>query len=268
MTFFQKVFIFFEDAMNLLNDLKQTVKIVAELEKALSNMNFLSFEHNKNKLTEYLNRLSICGNYLGLITSDIQKKQDYLKNQLENYKDELENQLRQVGLYFDGNFPKYYLPPFELYFLVNQQVVQLRLGRKVEKTGIFDPQALTRWIKKRYDALTNQQFNRRIFFNELLEAYKIGFIYNFGGCSTHQNLWGRPVPLKLIYKIMTIKTQTRREYPETYFIYDLARLRAEGLRFDNYQIEFGHTREKQSYIIPDLTSSRQERFSTITLHQV
>lgn len=153
-----------------------------------------------------------------------------------------------------------------MHISLKQLEIRLILGRKVVKTGIFEPQALRTWLVNHYNKIAKRPFNKNIFLKDIVESYKIGCVYTFGGPASGQNIWGKAVPLRLLYKLLTLKTKTRQEYPETHFIYDLARLRAEGLMADQYTLEFGHTRGIQAYVIPDLSSSRQERFSTISIH--
>lgn len=252
--------------MNWANSFREMALAVNNLEKACNEWNFHQYEQNRLKIEKHMERLDKWTQYASQTSNMMRDKQLYLNNNLDNYKEELEKELHKAGLVCEGSFPTYHLPPFVLHISLNNREIRLILGRKVEKTGIFEPQALRAWLVNHYNKIVKRPFNKRIFFKDILESYKIGSVYHFGGLGSGHNIWGKAVSLKLIYKLLTLKTKTRREYPETHFIYDLARLRAEGLVVEQYTIEFGHTRNIQGFVIPDLSSSRQERFSTITIH--
>lgn len=137
------------------------------------------------------------------------------------------------------------------------------MGRSTEKTGVFEPAALAAWVKSHYDKIARRSFNARRFFRELRAAYEVANRLQYG-----KLLWGKAVSLKKIYELLTLRSETRGEYLEAHFVYDLARLRDEGLTYDSDSLEFGNTRNpKSSYLIPHLCSGREEQFSTLTIHR-
>jgi len=200
------------------------------------------------------------------IDAYLQEKQAALTS--ENYRQELENALLEAGLSFEANFPVYRIPPFELQLDFEKKVVHLRLGRSAQKAGLFEPRGLAEWVKKHHHSVVKRRFNAHRFFRDLLSAYQVGNRLTYGTDKRLEILWGRAVALKQIYELLTLRAETRAEYPEVHFVYDLAQLRATGLTYDEYSLEFGYTRSvKRSFVIPDLSSRREERFSTLTIYR-
>jgi len=252
--------------MELLRTFKRATKTLVAVEKAVETWDFRSFERSKFALAEQMKRLDGWEDHVAQMDAQLQQQQAFLESEV--YRQELEAALRDSGLPLEGEFPDYRIPPFELKIACEEKVVRLRMGRKVESTGMFEPTALARWLRKRYDSVVRRSFPARRFFRNLLAAYRLANRLTFGAGSGSKVLWGKAVSLQLIYDLLTVRAETRGEYPVTYFVYDLARLRATGLTYDAYTLEFGFTRSaRRSFLIPDLSTGREERFSTLTIHR-
>lgn len=246
-------------------DFKRAAKTLEQLKKAGENWDFKSFEHNRTALRDEMSRLLSWEEFLVEIDTHLREKKTLVVSQA--YHQELEEALRKADLPLKGSFPRYSIIPFELEFLVEEETVHFRLGRNIEKTGLFEPYALAEWVKKRYTSVVKRSFKAKSFFGDLRAAYEIANRLVYGQKSGTQVLWGRAVDLKQIYKLLTLRSENRREYSQERFVYDLARLRAEGLTYAKYELEFGFKKTSSgSLIVPDLPSGGEERFSTLTIY--
>ena len=252
-------------AMELLQACSRAAKALAKLEKASETWDFNSFEKGKSALAEEMSRLLDWEKQVAKMEAHLRDKEAVLSS--DTYQQELEDALREVSLFFEPNFPVYRIPPFELRLVFDEKLVHLRLGRSTQKTGLFEPPALAKWVKKQYTSIVKRPFKARQFFSDLLSAYRVGNCMIYGAEKGQDVLWGRAVALKQIYELLTLRAETRAEYRKEHFVYDLARLRASGLTYDEYSVEFGYTKnQKGSFILPDLSSGREERFSTLTIY--
>lgn len=246
-------------------DFSQAAKTLEKLKKAGENWDFKSFEQNRTTLIEEMERLQKWQELVEDVGSHLRERKVTLS--LETYRQELESALKEAELPLKGNFPHYSIIPFELELVLEEEIVFLRLGRKIEKTGFFEPHALSEWVKKRYTAIVKSSFNAKSFFRDLRAAYEIGNRLTYGTLGGTKVLWGRAVDLKQIYRLLTLRQENRREYSQARFVYDLARLRAQGLIYDEYRVEFGYTKTAGgSFLIPNLATFEEERFSTVTIY--
>ena len=251
----------------LSNDIRRASKSLTKLEKASTTWDFKSFDR-------------ICADFeremSGLATSwqsslsEKKKEVDNERRRLESrsYRQMLEEALREAELPLEGEFPEYDVSPFRLEVDIENEVVRLRCGRRVEKMTALAPAALAQWVQKRYTKMVARRFNSERFFKDLLSAYRFAnrLVYSK---AKGQELWGRPVALQLLYELLTLRGEGRRDYPKEQFIYDLARLREAGLSFGEYTIEFGsvHGEESRAFLVRDVTTGREDRFSSLTIYR-
>lgn len=148
-----------------------------------------------------------------------------LREQLNSpdYPTKLESALKEQQVPFSGAFPNYDIPPFKLSINTENFTARLSMGRKSQQTGNLSPESLSLWIAKIYKNLVNSQFNHDRFCKELLEVYHY--------LNNSEN--PLPVLIKDVYKLLTIKTEAKQEYPESRFIFDISRL------LNQYEIKYG-----------------------------
>ena len=148
-----------------------------------------------------------------------------LREQLNypEYPTKLESALKEQQVPFSGTFPNYDVPPFKLSINTDNFTARLSMGRKSQQTSNLSPTSLSLWVAKIYKNLVNSQFNHDRFCKELIEAY----------CYLSDSEWRLPVLVKDVYKLLTIKTEAKQEYPESRFIFDLSRL------LNQYEIKYG-----------------------------
>jgi len=76
------------------------------------------------------------------------------------------------------------------------------------------------------------------------------------------------VLLKELYKLLTLRAMSRREYPENQYIYDLSRFRQSEMRFNGYRFELGPSREVgRTYLLIDPDSKREVRVSSLIIYK-
>lgn len=221
------------------------------------------------KLTENialaLQNLQAVGEKTLPLLSESQEKQ---KAEIDSpeYITEIENALNQAGVPLQGVFPNYEFPPFELNFLLAESQVYLKLGRQREKLTALEPKALAAWVAKRYKRITEKKFDAERFLKELLGCYKLA---NQLSLREGEVLWGRAVPLDLIYDLLTLRQEARKEYPKTLFIYELARLKENfGLRYKEYEMELGFARNQgKSFTLVD-SHGRESRISSLAIYEI
>jgi hypothetical protein len=178
----------------------------------------------------------------------------------------LERALRDAGLPVEGVYPEYDLPPFRLNVEVDNEVVQLVLGRRRERLRAFAPTTVAVWVAKRYQAVTRRPFHPGRFVDDLVAAFELASRLAYADAK-RQVLWGRTVALRQLYELMTLRREYRREYPLGHFTYDLARLRQAGLHHPPYRLEFGFSRDAAKALLLRDSGGREERFSTLAVHR-
>jgi len=136
------------------------------------------------------------------------------------YPQVLEASLRGLKVPFTGNFPDYEIPPFKLSIQIDKRSVKLSMGKKIQKTNTFAPEPLAKWVSEQYYDLINKPFNSDQLCKELLGAYQ------------YLSKNDAYVCLKDVYQILTLRSSTKQEYPESIFIFDISRLR------ENFKIEY------------------------------
>jgi len=184
----------------------------------------------------------------------------------ENYRKDLEQELTNAKIPFQGEFPDYYFPPFHLHIDLDNYRVFLVLGRKSQRFSILQPQELAFTIANEYKAVYNRRFNSRTFLKDLLNAYKLANNLTY---KQPEVLWGKAASLDIIYDLLTVRHTTHQEYPKILFQFELGLLKE---KFDlnlegGYKFEFGFTRNTRSAMVIIDSQGRESRISTLTVHK-
>lgn len=181
------------------------------------------------------------------------------------YPPELEAALQAAGIPFRGEFPNYEFPPFKLTFNLDLGTVRLALGRRSQQTRAFAPTQVAEWVALQYKRVVESKFDADRFCKELLFAYEL---LNRLAMKQDHVTWEHPIPLKEIYRILTVKQSAKQDYPEAMFIFDLARLKEQLLiTYNGYTFELVPTREQlNSYVLIN-RQGQESRVSTLNIYQ-
>lgn len=222
------------------------------LEKALASIR----EDAKLRVVDYNEKLSE-------VAFGMQQKRDYLNS--NTYAEMLEKSLKATGIPLNGEFPRYELIPFKLMIDTEQGFIRLSIGRKNQKTTVFAPSAVATWVAAKYKALMERKFDSKRFCKELLEAYKIGNKIAYGNAEI---LWGRAVPLSLIYELLTVRRSARLEYPKEIFSYELGQLKEQvEIKYQNYKFDFGFARQQSNSLLITDSQGRESRLSSLIIYE-
>jgi hypothetical protein len=196
------------------------------------------------------------------ITADIAALRQYLDG--EEYGRLVDGALRKEGIPLQGSFPQYEFPPFKLLVSVEQGEARLTMGRKLEKTAVLEPQALSKWVVKKYQAVVGRKFDSSRLMNDLLEAYKIAnqMIYR-----QEKVLWGRAVGLEMIYTLLTLRRSARQEYPKPLYLFELGKLKElVTLQVGEYRFELGFARDQFKALLIVDSRGRDSHLSSLTIY--
>jgi hypothetical protein len=180
------------------------------------------------------------------------------------YPVEIEAALQAVGISFKGAFPNYEFPPFKLSFNLDQGIVRLSMGRKSQQTKVFFPAQVAHWVNGQYRKVIDSKFDVTRFCRELLSAYEV-----VNRLDTHQKavVWGHPIGLKDIYRVLTLKQAAKQDYPEPLFTFDLARLKEHPeMRYEQYQFELQPSRNLPSFVLIN-SQGQESRVSALAIHR-
>ncbi len=200
------------------------------------------------------------------IVNALQVEQNHIKSNA--YPLELENALKEAGVPIRGKFPNYDFPPFNLKIDLENYTVTLKMGRKTfgdEFKQIFEPSKIAEWVSKQYKRVVMTKFNIEQFCKELFSTYEI-----LNRLSLHKSeiTWGHPVPLKEIYKLLTVKTFAKAEYPESLFIYDLARLKEQfPIYHESHRFELVPSRSSSSGFLLVNSNGQESRVSDLAIYE-
>jgi hypothetical protein len=182
-----------------------------------------------------------------------------IQQQIENsdYLKDIESLLSKNKITFTGKFPEYSIPPFKLVFNLHNNSVRLSMGRKSHQTFILEPQSLVHWINKHYEPVVSSSFEQEQFCKEIMSAYKL----------LSQSHWRRQISLKDVYQVLTIRGDTKQEYPESIFMFDLARLLQNPMiELDDFYFEFApHKETKKNYFITD-TQGKEKTIGLVSIY--
>jgi hypothetical protein len=219
----------------LIARMSATLKKLEIAEKTLSIRGFRTgvetlgqdFTHIENTSKEFLREQQTC-------LEDLCKKLNH-----PDYSTKFESALREQKVHFSGAFPDYDIPPFKLSISIDNYTARLSMGRKSQQIDNLSPVSLAQWVGSAYDKLVNSKFKHERFCGELFEAYRY----------LSKSEWYVPVPIKEVYRILTIKAEAKQEYPESRFVFDLSRLLRE--------FEIKHSDHDGTQYIIDLSPHKQ-----------
>ncbi|MDW7658344.1 MAG: hypothetical protein SCM11_14340 [Bacillota bacterium] len=182
----------------------------------------------------------------------------------EEYIRDFEQELRDAGVQFSGEFPAYMLPPFKLNISLDSYEARLSLGRKNERTSDLNPQRLARWVAVRYKKVIARKFNATAFMKDLVEAYQLANQLKF---HEKKMVWGRAVPIKDIYDLLTVKASARQDYPKQFFVFDLGLFKESAtLELNHYRFELGFARNPTKAMTVVDSSGRESHISSLTIY--
>lgn len=138
------------------------------------------------------------------------------------------------------------------------------MGRHSQQKKAFASAALAAWVSKEYQRLINSKFNAELFCQELLTAYEMTNKLNLKKDSV---VWGHPVTLKEIYKLLTLKQSAKQEYPEAIFAYDLARLKEQfDIYYEARRFELVPSRNQSSGLLLVNSKGQESRVSSLIIY--
>jgi len=80
-------------------------------------------------------------------------------------------------------------------------------------------------------------------------------------------IWGHPVTLKEIYKVLTLKQSLKQDYPEALFTYDLARLKEQfEICYEGHQFELVPSRNQSSGLLLVNSKGQESRVSSLIIY--
>ena len=250
--------------MPLKKSLRSLNTVFTKLEKAQNTWDFTDFPKYRTKFKEIINE--IIGGWedeLYKLDSNLSEKQQTL--QQPAYREELEGALRAKNSLLEGDFPNYQLGPFELKVDIEIPLITFKFGRRAEKISFLNPNAVAEKINSRYKSIVNRPFNAGRFAKELQTAYDVANRLSFQNRNVQ---WGKVVSLKEVYRLLTLRIGSRREYPEPHYIYDLSRFRQSEMYFDNLRFELGASRDVgKTYLLIDPDTKREIRVSSLSIYK-
>lgn len=243
--------------------LKQLTSRWASIKKARIDLDFKTVAQALNGADENIGQLARSwGEHQTVIKNATQVDQDFVLS--DAYPTEGEKAMKDAGIPIKGEFPTYEFPPFKLTFSLDNGQVRLSMGRRRQQTKAFAPTALTAWVCKEYQMLINSKFNAERFCEELLIAYEMANRLNLKQDSV---VWGHPVSLKEIYKLLTLKHSAKQDYPEAFFTYDLARLKEQfDIRYDGRRFELVPSRNQSSGLLLVNRKAQESRVSSLIIY--
>ncbi len=184
--------------------------------------------------------------------------------QSDDYAAAIEEVLKTSGIPVRGEFPNYEFPPFKLTFNREQGYVRLSVGRRSQQTKAFAPEQLGTWVAGQYRKVIESKFDATRFCKELLSAYEL---LNTLTLKQDSVAWGHSIPLKDIYRLLTLKQAAKQDYPEALFVFDLARLKEQSqIQYDQYQFDLEPSRNPASSFLLVNSQGQESRVSTLAIH--
>ena len=244
-----------EDQKNIVTDLATNLKPlvqklaanIAKLQKSSEDLNlkvyvesYSHFERDLRTLVEIWDIHEKSGNDL------VSQANTWFTG--TEYPQVLETYLHNFKLPFTGSFPDYEIPPFKLSIQVERRVVKLSMGKKSQSTSVFAPEPLASWVSDQYHVLINSPFNSDQLCKELLAAYQ------------YLSKNNSSVSLKDVYQILTLRSNTRQEYPESIFMFDIGRLlESFKIEYKGYSFIFApHLEHNKNYTLIDRNGTERQ----------
>lgn len=248
--------------------------VIAAATRLKNNLSKCKKSLNTWELKNLERLLAVCGSDLNKLIEDWEEKIQAVNQESnkargfigsEFYSQELEEALKKVGVPLRGSFPVYEFPPFKLTVDLSEEVVKLSLGRKQERSTSLLPGEVAVWVGKRYDKVVKRKIDSQRFCRDLLAAYERAnsLIYK-----SENVLWGKAVPLNMIYDLLTLRLAAKSDYPKDVFTYELARLREQfEIRYKEYRFELGHSRNTANSLLLIDAQGRETRVSSLIVHR-
>jgi len=142
----------------------------------------------------------------------------------------------EAGIPLEGRFPNYTVFPFPV--RVDVETMSVVINRT--RTGALRPSALAAAINAERDRLERSAFNVEDFLGALFRMWER---LNMEAGARHGIVVRQPVSLKKVYQELLPFRRWRRDYPETFFAFDVQRLLSSGLpEYNGYRCELGRGR--------------------------
>ena len=244
--------------------LKQLTSRWASVKKARIDLDFKTVAQALDGFEENIKQLAISwGEEQTVIENAIQVDSDFVLS--DAYPVQVEKALKDAGVPIKGEFPNYEFSPFKLTFFLDSGYVKLGMGRRAQQKKALASTAIAAWVAKEYQRVVNSKFNLEQFSQELFSAYEMLNRLNLNKDSV---VWGHPIALKEIYKLLTLKTSAKQDYPEALFAYDLARLKEQfDISHNGHRFEFVPARNQSSGLLLVSSKGQESRVSSITIHE-
>ncbi len=243
--------------------LKRLLKHWGNVKKAQQSWDFKSSNQVLTAFTEDIERLTQSWpESEQILRTAIAQDQAFVLS--ADYPTAIEATFADVNVPLQGEFPTYEFPPFKLTFSPENGYVRLSIGRQSQQTRLFAPDVLAAWVAVQYKRVVNSSFNADRFCRDLLNAYEI---VNRLALQQPEVAWGHPVPLKDIYKLLTLKQSARQDYPESLFTYDLARLKEQfDISYNQYRFELVPSRNAAKGLLLRNSQGQENRVDTLIIY--
>ena len=250
--------------MTLKKNLVSLNNVFKKLEKAQNTWDFTGFPKHRAKFGELIGDvIENQEDELSQMESDLSLRKQVIHQ--PEYVEQFREALQAKDLPIEGEFPKYQLGPFELNVDTEIPLITLIFGRKSEKIPFLEPNVVAEKVSSRYKSIVNRTFNAARFAKELRIAYEVANRLSF---LKKDISWGTVVSLKEVYRLLTLRSGSKREYPEPHYIYDLSRFRHSEMNFDNFRFSLGTSHEARSaYLLIDPDTRREIRVSSLSIYK-
>ena len=243
--------------------LKQLTSRWANVKKARIDLDFKTVAQALDGVDENITQLAISWDeHQTVIENAIQVDRDFVLS--DEYPPQVEKALKDAEVPIKGEFPSYEFPPFKLTFFCDGGYVKLGMGKRTRQTKALASAALAAWVAKEYQQVVNSKFNAERFCQELLSAYEM---LNRLTLKEDSVVWGHPVTLKEIYKLLTLKYSAKLDYSEALFTYDLARLKEHfDICYSGHRFELVPSRNQSSGLLLVNSKGQESRVSSLIIY--
>lgn len=243
--------------------LKQLTKRWTNVKQARTDLDFKAVAQLLDAVDENITRLSTSWNeHQTVIENAIQVEREFILS--DEYPLQVEKALKDADVPIKGEFPNYEFPPFKLTFFCDCGYVKLGMGRKIKQSNALAPTTLAAWVAKECQQVVKSKLNTERFCQELLSAYEI---LNRLTLKEDSVVWGHPITLKEIYKLLTLKHSAKQDYSEVLFTYDLARLKENfDICYEGHQFELVPSRSQVSGLLLVNSRRQESRVSSLIIY--
>ncbi len=244
--------------------LKQLTSRWASIKKARIELDFKTVAQALDGVDENVRQLATSWHeHQTVIDNAIQAEREFVLS--DAYSPQVEKALTDAEIPIKGKFPNYEFPPFKLTFSHDYGYVKLSMGRRARQTKVFAPVALAAWVAQEYQRVISTKFNAERFCQELLGAYEM---LNRLNLKEESVVWGHPVALKEIYKLLTLKNSVKSDYSEALFAYDLARLKEQfDICYNGHRFEMVPSRNQFSGLLLVSSKGQDSRVSSLIIYE-